>query len=188
MRFDYEEELDDGLRYTEMAKSRALCETIPALGPLCGDNDRPATVCLLWGDGEDQPVSFPAIYSFEQRFGQTAVPVEGYGRVSTAPEHRCKGYIARLLTKSIERAFQRVDALFLFGISQLYTKFGFVPCMVQSELVLPVHAGEAAKPMSGASIRPMSPADYPAMCDIYTRTIGCCCNCSPASSHGGRPN
>ncbi len=168
MQFSYEEDLEDHLRYTE-TREGSFVELAPGLARIWGESKGPATLCRLCAKGVEQPVSYLVRNRFQQRFGQTAVPVEGYGGVATPPAHRRKGYMSRLIRKAIERASKRVDALFLFGVRGLYPSYGFAPCMVHSELVLPVHAGERARLMNGTELRPMIGTDKEHVCGLFNQ-------------------
>ena len=112
--FVVDETIDRDIRYTESM----------------GDNDNGTyRECALRTPDLEKPVSALKLYDFEQRFGGVAVQVEGVGDVSTDPEQRRKGYVSQLLRRTLEGAATRVDAMFLFGISGLYSKFGFVSCL-----------------------------------------------------------
>ncbi len=100
----HEEDLGDGLRYTEKRGTER--------GGLWGRR------CDLWLG--DESVSHLGLLPYRQRFGAVDVPVEGIGDVVTRPAHRRRRYVRRLMSQAIERATERVDALFLYGIQNLY--------------------------------------------------------------------
>jgi hypothetical protein len=71
------------------------------------------------------------------------------------------------MRRAIERASERVDALFLYGIQQLYPKFGFVSCFCECEMKIDVRDAERAKAAPG--IRLLTHEDMEAFCALYNR-------------------
>ncbi len=145
----HEKDLGDGLRYTEKRGTER--------GGLRGRR------CDLWLG--DESVSHLGLLPYRQRFGAVDVPVEGFGDVVTHPSHRRRGYVRRLMSRAIERATERVDALFLYGIQNLYPKFGFVTCFYECEIVLSVRNAERAS--SRGSHRELTLSDASAACELY---------------------
>ena len=88
MSCSHEETLPGGLRYTELEGelSGELGRLVPPflLRGWC-QNRLPATLCRLWRDPEPEPVSYLTLFRLEQRFGETSLPVIGYGGVATPP-------------------------------------------------------------------------------------------------------
>jgi predicted acetyltransferase len=121
IQYTVDENLDDGLRYTEHTDEKAK---------------RPSRICSLWKDGEKDPVSKLTLLAFESRFGSVTVPADGFAGVQTMPGHRKKGYIAKLITRSLQGIAERADVAFLYGIEGLYWKYGFSSCLPDSEVNL----------------------------------------------------
>jgi hypothetical protein len=149
----YEENLDRGMRYTERWAHRP--------------GRRPRRLCELWTEGVEEHVAYLGLVSFSQRFGAIAVPTEGFAGVATPPQHRRKGYLGILLRKAVARAAQRVDVAFLYGVQGLYGKYGFAGCYTDCRLRIAVRDAEHAPPIDGLQVRPMRPADYAAMVQLY---------------------
>lgn len=168
LQFDYEENLGEGLRYTETIQQFHLQPNEYLRKVRLGDK-RPTRFCRLWKEGVEEPVSYLTLVEFKQRFGAAILPVEGFGGVATPPQHRRKGYISQLMRKAIERASHRVHALFLIGIENLYVKYGFSCCWVKCELHVATRHAEAVIPLEGTQVREMTPDDFPAVCKLYNR-------------------
>ena len=153
-----EESWDDGLRYTEERGEPKL--------------SFPRRRCALWSGENREPVSRLGLVALELRFGATALPVEGFEGVSTPPEHRRRGYMARLLRRSLASARQRVSVVCLFGIDDFYPRYGFVTCVADSELrILLDNARRLGGAVEGA-VRSGGPADLPAMRALYNQVHG----------------
>ena len=153
-----EETWDDGLRYTEERGEPKL--------------SFPRRRCGLWSGEHPEPVSRLGLVTLDLRFGATALPVEGYEGVSTPPEHRRRGYMARLLRRSLASARRRVSVVCLFGIDDLYPRFGFVTCVADSELRVDL---DNARRLGGAgddAVRGGCCADLPAMRALYNQVHG----------------
>lgn len=150
-----EETWEDGLRYTEERGETKL--------------SFPRRRCALWSGEHPEPVSRLGLVTLELRFGATALPVEGYEGVSTPPQHRRRGYMARLLRRSLASARRRVSVVCLFGIDDFYPRYGFVTCVADSELRLNL---DNARRLGGAgfdAVRGGGCADLPAMRALYNR-------------------
>src|SRR5262245_60486647 len=122
---EVDEQLAPGLRYTE--------ETGRSQSSL------PVRDCWLWRAGVDQPISGLNLVSFQQRFGAVAVPAEGIGGVETLPAFRRQGHIRTLMSAALKGIAARVPVVFLSdGIDELYERFGFVSCLAEAHLLVPV--------------------------------------------------
>ena len=153
-----EETWEDGLRYTEERGESKL--------------SFPRRRCALWSGEHPEPVSRLGLVTLELRFGATALPVEGFEGVSTPPQHRRRGYMARLLRRSLASARRRVSVVCLFGIDDFYPRFGFVTCVADSELRILL---DNARRLGGAvedAVRSGGPADLPAMRALYNKVHG----------------
>ncbi len=77
--------------------------------------------------------------SLRQRFGAIAVASEGIGGVETLPQFRQRGYMSKVLSKALAGMAKRVAVAFVSdGIEDLYEKFGFVNCLAEAHLSVPV--------------------------------------------------
>ena len=84
-KFEFEETLASGLKYTEETGRTA--------------RSLPIRECSLWQAGVDEPISDLTILSFRQRFGAVAIPAEGIAGVETQPAFRRQGHVRALLTR-----------------------------------------------------------------------------------------
>ena len=147
-----DESLQDSLRYTEHL----------------GEDDRgPKRVCSLWILDDPEPVSSMAFLAFNQRFGATAVPVEGIGDVATNLNYQRRGYITMLMQRALSGAASRVDALFLFGISGLYEKFGFANCLAGSKFSVWLKHTKSLKKLGDLQAHPLTKADLPEFLSFF---------------------
>jgi ribosomal protein S18 acetylase RimI-like enzyme len=157
-RRDVEEDIEPGLKYTEDTGRTDL--------------SLPVRDCSLWHVGVDEPISGLNVVSFRQRFGAVAVPAEGIGGVETRPLFRRRGYVRKLLTQAIAGITTRVPVVFVSdGIEDLYEKFGFVTCLAEADLSVPIRtverlAGTSALP-SSQLMRSFAHDDLPAMVRLY---------------------
>ena len=158
-KFEFEETLASGLKYTEETGRTA--------------RSLPIRECSLWQAGVDEPISDLTILSFRQRFGAVAIPAEGIAGVETQPAFRRQGHVRALLTRAIQGISSRVPVVFLSGIDFLYEKFGFVNCLAESHLSLRVRDVERETnhiPTSSAQgVRKFSADDLPAMISLYNQ-------------------
>lgn len=155
-----EEQLELGLTYTE------------EIGRI--EQSMPVRDCFLRQADVAEPVSGLNLCSFQQRFGAIAIPSEGIGGVETLPSFRRRGYIRKLMVKVLEGSARRVPIVFLSeGIEELYEKFGFVTCVADSCLTVPLRAiDRMANDDTGSvsrSIRSFSTADLPEMIALYNQ-------------------
>ena len=150
-----EEVWEDGLRYTEERGEAKLTF--------------PCRRCELLRADHDAPVSKLSLLSLELRFGAVALPVEGYAGVSTPPPHRRRGYMARLLRRSLRSSQERVSVACLFGIEDFYPRFGFVTCVALSELRVFLGSGRRLGPLAAGAVRAGSAADLPALRSLYNQ-------------------
>jgi len=156
--YDVERELGSGVTYTEELGRAQLSLAVRD--------------CSLRQAGVDAPISSLNLLSFRQRFGAVAVPAEGIGGVETLPAFRRQGHIRTLLHNVIAGSASRVSVLFVSdGIEELYEKFGFVNCVAEACLSIPVRNVEQLAESKGGSpsnsLRGFSQADLPAMVALY---------------------
>lgn len=156
---ELEADLGSGLTYIEET-SRA-------------EHSYPARDCWLRQAGVAEPISGLNILAFRQRFGTVSVPAEGIGGVETVPAFRRQGHIRTLLTKTVEGMAKRVPVAFVSdAIEGLYEKFGFVTCLVEAHLSVPVRHVErlAGSSLEGSPrVRGLTPTDLPAMVELYNQ-------------------
>jgi ribosomal protein S18 acetylase RimI-like enzyme len=121
-----------------------------------------------------EPISGLNVLSFRQRFGAVSVPAEGIGGVETVPAFRRRGHIRTLLTKAVEKIAKRVPIAFVSdAIEDMYEKFGFVNCLAEAYLSVPIRnvermAGTSAV-ASAPGVRSFSHADLPAIVALYNQ-------------------
>ncbi len=157
-RRDVEADLQPGLTYTEDTGRTLL--------------SLPVRDCALWHAGVDEPISGLNVAAFRQRIGAVAVPAEGIGGVETRPPFRRHGHVRTLLTQALAGIATRVPIVFVAdAIEDLYEKFGFVPCVAEAALSVPLRNVErlAARRTvpSPERVRSFSAADLPAMVALY---------------------
>ena len=132
----------------------------------------PVRYCYLWQAGVEEPVSDLEVLSFRQRFGAVSIPAEGIGGVETLPQFRRQGHIRKVLTQAMAGSAKRVPVLFVSdAIEDMYEQFGFVNCLAEAHLVVPVRnvermASSAALP-STQRVRSFNQTDLPAMIHLY---------------------
>lgn len=157
----YEVEIEPGLKYTE--ETGRLQRSLPVRD------------CFLWKEGVDEPISGLNLVSFRQRFGALSIPSEGIGGVETLPGFRRQGYMSALMKKVLEGAAERVKIVFLSdAIEDTYEKFGFVNCLADAYLSVPVrnveHTVERDAPTNNGGVRGFAKDDLPAMVNLYNET------------------
>ena len=103
------------------------------------------------------------IIPFRLRVGAAVVRMDGIGGVGTLEEFRYRGYARRVLTAAI-RHMEAGDAALtmLYGIPDLYPKFGYATAGPEYLISLPALAGTPLP--DGWTARPLAQADLP---DIY---------------------
>ncbi len=155
---EVDEDIAVGLKYTEDT----------------GRNDLsfPVRDCWLWQAGEPEPVSGLNVVAFRQRFGAVAIPTEGIGGVETRPAFRRRGYVRMVLDRALTEIGKRAPVVFVSeGIEELYEKVGFVPCVADAHLSVPLRnvertSGRSPLP-SPFRVRSFTPDDLPAMVTLY---------------------
>ena len=148
----FTESLENGLQYTE-----EIDQTHPSQ----------RRECSLMEEGSEEPVSRLTLVPLRIRLGTIAVSAEGLGSVNTMPEHRNKGYISLLLGRAFERLKGRVNVAFLFGIENLYQKFGFVSCLSESSISVWIRRTKHEELDSSYSVHQAGSDDLPSVVDLY---------------------
>jgi predicted acetyltransferase len=102
------------------------------------------------------------------RIGASSVRIGGIAGVGTDREYRKRGLARHVLQEAVALMWEEAyDGSFLFGIRDFYDKFGYVTCMPERRLYLETRDAERATKALG--IRPMRPADLPAIVRLYNR-------------------
>src|SRR5215218_9819687 len=115
-------------------------------------------------------VSRGVIVPMLMRIGAAVVRMDGIGGVSTEEGFRNRGYSRRVMETAVEQ-MRRGDAALstLFGIEDLYQKFGYETTGPEYTVVLPL-AEATAPPRSlprGWRFRPLTTDDMPAVMRLY---------------------
>ena len=161
LEYSVEEEIEPGLKYTEETG-----RTVRSL---------PVRYCYIWKAGVDEPVSDLEVLSFRQRFGAVPISAEGIGGVETLPRFRRQGLLRKLLTRTIRGAAERVAVLFVSdAIEDIYEQFGFINCLAEAMLVVPVRNVERMANNRDLAtvqrVRSFAQTDLPAMSNLYNET------------------
>ncbi len=113
-----------------------------------------------------ESVSWLWIIDLNMRVGSAVLRIGGIGGVETKPEHRLKGYAAKVLEKSMQVMQEEgYDLSILFGIPNFYHRFGYIP--VLPEYTLQILTRSAEKAGSVYSLRPFEMKDIEPVLDIY---------------------
>ena len=77
---------------------------------------------------DGKAVSWGSVWDYRENFGPAVLRVGAVGGVSTASEHRRKGYARRVMENSLRwMRGEGFDTALLFGIPGFYPKFGYAP-------------------------------------------------------------
>jgi len=113
-------------------------------------------------------VSRVSVIDLDMRIGDASVRCGGIGDVYTERAHRRKGYARRVLEESLAFMVQEGYHLSaLFGIPDLYSKFGFAPALIESRCTVATRDAETAQ--SHYAVRAVQPQDMPAIAEMYER-------------------
>jgi len=113
-----------------------------------------------------ESVSWLWIIDLNMRIGSAVLRIGGIGGVKTKPEHRLKGYAAKVLNKSMQVMQEDgYDLSILFGIPNFYHRFGYIS--VLPEYTLQILTRSAEKAGSVYSLRPFEMKDMEPVLDIY---------------------
>ncbi|MGB2824880.1 MAG: GNAT family N-acetyltransferase [Phycisphaerae bacterium] len=132
----------------------------------CAAYDWSASTIGLLGD---RIVTHWGVWRFRMRIGRAAVRVGGIGAVSTHGDLRRRGLMARTAAAGIE-AMRRAgyDMSLLFGISDLYHRFGYVRAWADHEYVVTVKDLPAGPP--AGRLRRIPPRHRDDLARLYNRT------------------
>ncbi len=97
------------------------------------------------------------------RLAGATVSMAGIGGVRTEPQHRKKGYMRRLMEDTVSYMTDRGYAVsMLFGISDFYNRFGYLPALPEHHLTIATRDAERARSeLQPAHVRPLIEEDYP---------------------------
>lgn len=121
---------------------------------------------------DDKSISGLEVVNLRLRIGDVPVQLGGIAGVYTRRGHRMKGYSRQVLERSI--AFMREQGYHmgaLFGIPNYYTKFGYVPAFVGSEMTVATRDAEDAAVRFAS--RPFRVEDAPAVVALYEANNHC---------------
>lgn len=126
---------------------------------------------IVEADGEI--VSHVRVAPKVMHVGRARLRVAGIGGVGTHPFHQGKGYSAALMHDTVRyMADEGYDASLLFGIPNFYPRFGFASVMATPRCSMALAALPKVK--RGLALRPLRPADLPAVMELYRRYgMGC---------------
>lgn len=102
----------------------------------------------------------------------TEVSMAGIGGVRTEPEHRGKRYARRLLEDTVRYMTDGgYEVSMLFGITDFYDKFGFLPALPEHVTTVAVEdARRTAEPTDGYVLRQLREDDYPFVVELHNET------------------
>jgi predicted acetyltransferase len=128
------------------------------------DRDRLRQVML---DGE--AVSWLWVLDMRMRLLGEPIRMAGIGGVNTKEEHRMKGYARRLLSDTVRyMTDEGFDVSMLFGIPNLYDKFGYAPCLPEHRATIATRDAERAREAArGYSVRPLTEKDIPLVVRLH---------------------
>src|SRR5688500_18371806 len=109
---------------------------------------------------------------YTMRLAGAEVLMGGIWGVVTHPAHRGRGFGAQMLRATVGRLREeRFPISLLWGISDFYHRFGYVPVLPGYTLTVTTRNAErlGAGP-DGFTVRPGTPTDAPALADLYHRT------------------
>ena len=111
-------------------------------------------------------VSWLEVVPFTIRIGLAEVRMDGIADVNTLEAHRMKGYSRRVVEATVERMTQGDAAIsMLYGIGNLYHKFGYATVGPDHHLVLGLNGNDDLP--KGWRVRPFAPDDLPAVRNLY---------------------
>ena len=119
---------------------------------------------VLYIGGRD--ASRHTVVNYRVRIGAAAFRMAGIAGVGTESEFRMKGYARRVLEHSLAWMDARgYDISMLFGIPNLYTKFGFATCIRETGFTISL--AHAAAVRGTLAVRPGRPADLPEIMKLH---------------------
>jgi hypothetical protein len=133
--------------------------------------EREGTVCKISVCVDGEAVSRLEVIDYAMRVAAAPgawVKMGGIGNVVTHPQHRGRGYAARLFGATVEwMRGERYAVSVLFGIPNFYYRFGYIPVLPEYELSLSTVAAEGLA--GAAAVRPARDGDAGALLALYER-------------------
>ena len=134
---------------------------------LIGPGAQPHLARVLEVDGKI--VASVRIQDLQMKFGESVLRVGGIADVGTDPEHRRKGYAARVMKDSVKHmAKEGFDISVLFGISDYYDRFGYISSLPSTSISIGV--ADALKAPRKIRGRAFKASDMPAVKRLYQQT------------------
>ena len=116
----------------------------------------------------DRLVTHFGVWDITMRIGKARVRMGGIGGVSTDPEYRKRGLMARTARAAIAAMREcGYDVSVLFGIRDFYHRFGYVRAWSQCDYIVP--AGELPKERPAARLRTLKPGPRDDLVRLYNR-------------------
>jgi hypothetical protein len=151
---EWDQLLPDGLHYQE----RRVPDTAPR-----------RTHCCIGRPGDEEALSELTLLCFRQRIGSVPIPSVGIAGVHTRPDQRGRGLVRRLFALALDRAAAHADAAFLFGIEDLYRKFGFETTLPATEIRVWIARTLDSDPEPSFDVAEGVDADQGAIMELYNR-------------------
>ncbi|MFN4179702.1 MAG: GNAT family N-acetyltransferase [Armatimonadota bacterium] len=102
--------------------------------------------CYFWINFEGKDVSRLWVHDLDIRFGDAIVRMGGIGGVETDEAYRKRGFARRLLETANEYMRENgFDIAGLFGISDFYERWGYIPALPEYRLKIPTDNLKNAK-------------------------------------------
>jgi predicted acetyltransferase len=120
---------------------------------------------------ENEPIAGLTIYDYQIRIGSATVRMAGIGDVYTDHEHRMKGHARRLLEDTVAYMVdQGYDVSMLFGIRNLYSKFGYTVCLPRYRIKVKTRDAEEAQGQTDIRVaHPIRPEQMASVVELYNR-------------------
>ncbi|MDA1140318.1 MAG: GNAT family N-acetyltransferase [Planctomycetota bacterium] len=132
-----------------------------------GPGARPDLARVLEVDGKI--VASVRIQDLQMKFGESILRVGGIADVGTDPEHRRKGYAARVMKDAVRHIEKEgFDISVLFGIHDYYDKFGYINALPTTSMSISVR--DALKAPHKIKGRAFKQSDMPSVKRLYQQT------------------
>jgi len=116
----------------------------------------------------DRIVTHFGVWDYQMRIGTARVRVGGVGAVATDGEFRRRGYMAQAASASMEAMREAgYDFAILFGISDLYHRFGYVRAWPETDFR--VRTGDLPEERPAGRLRRFTPRPRLDLAELYNR-------------------